>query len=122
MLDRVYAIPCKPKAGWLDLPEDLKPKNLLRHGDNRYPNRFGRLWWEGIFNTILSEANPYWGRVIHPLQHRVISVRESARAQGIPDCVNFNGKLSKQYRQAGNAVPPPLAELIGREIINAMHK
>ena len=77
------------------------------------------MYWDGTFNTILTEANPYWGRVIHPEQDRVISVRESARAQGIPDKIHFSGSISEKYKQVGNAVPPPLAKAIGKEIIKA---
>jgi DNA (cytosine-5)-methyltransferase 1 len=120
MMARCVAVPKRPGAGWLDLPENLKPKNLLRHGDNRYPNRFGRLHWEGTFNTIVTRAFPYWGCVFHPEQDRVISVRESARAQGFPDRVRFAGPLSSRYRQVGNAVPPPLAKAIAEEFMNVL--
>ena len=116
-LRRCRAIPKKPGAGWLDLPEDLKPKNLLRHGDNRYPNRFGRLHWEGTFNTIVKVPEPYWGRVFHPEQDRVLSVRESARAQGFPDSVRFFGPRTSRFKQVGNAVPPPLAQVIAEEFL-----
>ena len=119
MLTRCAAVPRRPGAGWLDLPEHLKPKNLLRHGDDRYANRFGRLHWGGTFNTILTRAMPYWGAVFHPEQDRVISVRESARAQGFPDHVRFAGPLSSRYRQVGNAVPPLLGESLGRAILHA---
>jgi DNA (cytosine-5)-methyltransferase 1 len=119
MLARCVAVPKRPGAGWLDLPEHLKPRNLLRHGDDRYPNRFGRLHWAGTFNTILTRAYPYWSCVFHPEQDRVISVRESARAQGFPDAVKFAGPLSSRYRQVGNAVPPPLGKAIGTELLRA---
>ncbi len=119
MLTRCAAVPRRPGAGWLDLPEHLKPRNLLRHGDDRYANRFGRLHWGGTFNTILTRAMPYWGAVFHPEQDRVISVRESARAQGFPDHVRFAGPLSSRYRQVGNAVPPLLGESLGRAILHA---
>jgi DNA (cytosine-5)-methyltransferase 1 len=119
MLARCVAVPRRPGAGWLDLPEHLKPRNLLRHGDRRYDNRFGRLHRDGTFNTILTRAMPYWSAVFHPEQDRVISVRESARAQGFPDRVRFAGPLSSRYRQVGNAVPPPLGESLGRAILHA---
>jgi len=119
MYARCQAVPKKPGAGWLDLPEELKPLNLIRHGDDRYPNRFGRLHWGGTFNTILTRAFPYWGAVFHPEQDRVLSVRESARAQGFPDVVNFLGPLSRRYVQVGNAVPPPVARMLAEELLIA---
>jgi len=119
MLARCEAVPKRPGAGWLDLPEHLKPNNLLRHGDKRYDNRFGRLHWEGNFNTILTKVEPYWGRVIHPEQDRVISIRECARAQGFSDSVRFIGSQASCYAQVGNAVPPPLGRALGAEILRA---
>jgi DNA (cytosine-5)-methyltransferase 1 len=117
MFERCKAVPKRPGAGWLDLPEKLKPRNLLRHGDDRYPNRFGRLNWEGTFNTIVSRPHPYWSSVFHVTQDRVISAREAARAQAFPDIIKFYGSLSSIYRQIGNAVPPLLAEAIGQCIL-----
>jgi len=119
MFARCVAVPRLPGAGWLDLPEHLKPKNLLRHGDRRYDNRFGRLHWGGTFNTILTRAYPYWSSVFHPEQDRVISVRESARAQGFPDYIRFAGPLSSRYRQVGNAVPPFFGQSLGRAILHS---
>jgi DNA (cytosine-5)-methyltransferase 1 len=120
-LERVQNVPHKPMAGWWDLPDHLKPENLKRHGDKRYENRFGRLWWEGTFNTILTDAHLYWSRVIHPVNDRIISVRESARAQSFPDAFKFVGSMSEQYRMIGNAVPPLLAKAIGERIANTIN-
>ncbi|SFE88294.1 DNA cytosine methyltransferase [Succiniclasticum ruminis] len=107
--ERCLALSNKNGSGWNDLPEELKPRNLLKYGDSRYGNRFGKLSEDGVFNTILSRPYPYWSAVFHPNQDRVISVRESARAQSFPDSVRFYGKRSSQYRQIGNAVPVLLA-------------
>jgi len=120
MLPRICAVPKRPGAGWLDLPEHLKPRNLAKHNDKRYENRFGRLWWSGTFNTIVTRPYPYWGRFIHPEQDRVLSVRECARAQSLPDKMAFVGSLKSKYLQVGNAVPPLLARAIGKEIMRAM--
>jgi DNA (cytosine-5)-methyltransferase 1 len=116
-LERCRAVPHGPNSGWWDLPNHLKPLNLLRHGDLRYRNRFGRLRWDGSFNTIVTKAEPYWGAVFHPDQDRVMSVREAARAQGFPDRVQFSGGLAVRYRQVGNAVPPPLARALGVKLL-----
>jgi len=119
-LERCEAIPRNPGAGWLDLPDRLKPRNLAKHGDRRYNNRFGRLYWEGTFNTILTKPEPYWSAVFHPEQNRVISVRESARAQSLPDSVRFHGGLTSKYRQVGNAVPCILGKAIGHELFKLL--
>jgi DNA (cytosine-5)-methyltransferase 1 len=45
-----------------------------------------------------------------------VSPRESARMQTFPDWWEFSGTSRHPIRQVGNAVPPILAALIGREI------
>ena len=120
--ERVNNLPQTPGAGWQELPDHLKPMNLVRIGavnGNRFNHRFGRLDMNGIFNTILRKPEPLWGRLIHPNQNRFISVRECARAQGFPDLFSFSGKLSDKYGQIGNAVPPPMARALGWEIRRA---
>ena len=119
-LERICAVPRTPGAGWLDLPEHLKPENLKRYGDNRYPNRYGRLDWGTIFNTILTRPHPYWSRVIHPEENRLLSVRECARAQSFFDTTIFCGTISEKFKQIGNAVPPLLAEKMGEALISAL--
>jgi DNA (cytosine-5)-methyltransferase 1 len=50
-------------------------------------------------------------RPVHYKHHRVITVRESARLQGFSDDFRWPDRIPRlqQYRQVGNAVPPPLA-------------
>lgn len=68
--------------------------------------------------------------VYHFAQARALSVREFARLQSFPDSFTVttdsrrgdipgrvpNGATHSQYRQIGNAVPPLLAEAIGRAV------
>ena len=50
-------------------------------------------------------------RPVHYNYHRVITVRESARLQGFSDDFLWPDRIPRlqQYRQVGNAVPPPMA-------------
>lgn len=50
-------------------------------------------------------------RPVHYKHHRVITVRESARLQGFSDDFRWPDRIPRlqQYRQVGNAVPPPMA-------------
>ena len=68
--------------------------------------------------------------VIHYSEPRILTVREYARLQSIPDWFQFRGayttggerrvKECPRYTQAGNAVPPVLGEAIG-EFFSLLH-
>ena len=47
---------------------------------------------------------------------RYFTVRESARLQTFPDDYVFHGSWTETMRQLGNAVPPDLAFVIGRDV------
>ncbi len=57
-------------------------------------------------------------RPVHYRYDRVISVRESARIQGFADDFVWPDTIPRlqQYRQVGNAVPPPLARALGEHL------
>jgi DNA (cytosine-5)-methyltransferase 1 len=62
-------------------------------------------------------ANYRKNMLIHPYEHRGLSLREAARLQSFPDDFIFQGCLGSMQQQIGNAVPPLLAEFIFRQII-----
>lgn len=53
----------------------------------------------------------------HPTETRPLTVREYARIQTFPDEWQFEGNLTDQYKQIGNAVPVNMAYAIGRSLI-----
>jgi len=61
-------------------------------------------------------------RPVHYEFDRVITVRESARLQGFGDDFIWPDWIPRlqQYRQVGNAVPPPLGQQVARLIAAAM--
>ena len=78
--------------------------------------------FNGFCSTILTRPVPKdkQGKVVHPIQDRVISVREAARMQGFDDAYEFHGKIYEKFRQVGNAVPPPMAKQIGIQLRKAL--
>lgn len=56
------------------------------------------------------------GRYIHPVYHRLLSVREEARIQSFPDDFIFIGSKDNMYAQIGNAVPVLMAKAIAEAI------
>ena len=57
------------------------------------------------------------GRYIHPIYHRLLSVREEARIQSFPDSFIFTGSKDNMYAQIGNAVPVNMARAIGKQLM-----
>ena len=96
------------------------PHTGNRH--NHWSGLYGRLCWDGFFSTTVTNPEPMGkqGRVLHPEQTRVVSVRECARSQGFPDTYRFYGSILEKHRQVGNAVPPPMARAIGLEILKCV--
>ena len=62
-------------------------------------------------------ANYRKSMLIHPNEDRGLSLREAARLQSFPDDFIFKGTLSFQQQQVGNAVPPLLAKVIFKKIL-----
>ena len=56
--------------------------------------------------------------LIHPTEHRGLSIREAARIQAVPDYFRFSGSIGFQQQQVGNMVPPLLAQSVMEAIVN----
>jgi len=98
------------------------PHTSARH--NNWAGLYGRVEWDGFFSTTVTNPEPMGkqGRVLHPDQNRLVSVRECARSQGFPDTYKFYGTPLEKHRQIGNAVPPPMGKALGIQIRDAMAK
>lgn len=55
---------------------------------------------------------------IHPTQNRSLTPREAARVQSFPDWFRFPVAHIHRFRLIGNAVPPRLAWVIGRGLLD----
>jgi len=96
------------------------PHTSARH--NQWAGLYGRLDYDGFFSTTVTNPEPMGkqGRVLHPEQHRVVSVRECARSQGFPDWYRFYGTVLERHRQVGNAVAPPMGRALGIQVRKAV--
>jgi DNA (cytosine-5)-methyltransferase 1 len=83
------------------------------------------------FRTSKNKALPNWvrlypnqvatsiiglSRYIHPLEDRLLTVREHARLMSYPDSFVFLGPPDSQYNQVGESVPPLVSRLIAEEV------
>lgn len=59
-------------------------------------------------------------RPIHPIEDRVITVREAARLHGYPDWFRFHTTNWHGHRQIGNSVPPPLARAAATALLASL--
>ena len=71
--------------------------------------------------TILARGNGKGGvcAIQHPMNHRRMSIRESATIQTFPTYFEFIGKMNSCYRQVGNAVPVLFAKCLGKKLAEA---
>ena len=106
----------KPGGNWTDIPHSLLPKGMQRAKLGDHTKRYGRVMADGLASTILTKCDPHWGAFIHYEQDRSFSVREAARIQSFPDHFIFTGNQGQQFAQVGNAVPPLMAEAVGKSI------
>lgn len=113
-LERMKHIP--PGGSWRDIPFELLPDGMKKARRCDHTKRYGRMAWHDLACTILTKCDVHWGAYIHPEQDRAISVREAARLQSFPDWFKFEGSMTSQFVQIGNAVPP----LLGKSIANAL--
>ena len=109
-LERIAHVP--QGGNWRDIPRHLLPAGMKRARLSDHTTRYGRLAPGRPAFTILTRCTPHWSCVVHPTRDRVLTVRETARLQSIPDRVAFHGFLTDQYRHVGNAVPPLMARAI----------
>lgn len=114
-----------PMGGnWKDLPEK-EQKEYLGESFYKGGGKTGiarRLSLDKPSLTLLCSPMQKQTERCHPVETRPLTIRESARIQTFPDDWVFEGTVSDQYKQIGNAVPVNFAEVIGKSIINYMNK
>ncbi len=120
-IERFSHVP--PGGGWQDIPFDLRLEchKKVDTKTGGWPDVYGRLEWDGQCPTITGGFDSFTrGRYGHPDEDRPLTPREAARLQGFPDNFAFLGTRHDVRHQIGNAVPPPLAEALGRSVMGAL--
>jgi len=109
-----------PEGGyWKDLPIELQ-KSYMGASFYHTGGRTGmarRLSWDEPSLTLTCAPAQKQTERCHPSETRPLNVREYARIQTFPDNWQFQGSVSSQYKQIGNAVPVNLGYHIGKCLI-----
>lgn len=105
-----------PGGYWKDLPDQLQREYMgasyfMGGGKTGMARRLS--WDEPSLTLTCSPAQKQTERC-HPAETRPLTVREYARIQSFPDAWHFEGSVSSQYKQIGNAVPVNLGFHIGK--------
>ena len=101
-----------PGGNVWDIPAPLRPRGV--HSD-----MYRRLTLDAPSPSIV---NPRKAMLCHPTDRRILSVRECARLQGVPDTFVFYGPLAAQQQQVANGVPVPLGQAIAQVVRTAIEQ
>jgi DNA (cytosine-5)-methyltransferase 1 len=90
-------------------------------GSTERVSRYPRLDWNSQCATLRAGTGPERGsfqaaRPIHPIEPRVITIREAARLQGFPDWFVFHPTIWHSFRMIGNSVSPIVSHALLRII------
>lgn len=111
-----------PGGYWKDLPLDLQ-KEYMGASFFHTGGRTGmarRLSYDEPSLTLTCAPAQKQTERAHPEHNRPLNVREYARIQSFPDEWKFEGSVSQQYKQIGNAVPVNLAYHVGKCLIEML--
>jgi len=111
-----------PGGCWRDLPIEIQKEYMMKSyylggGKTGIARRIA--WNEPSLTLTCSPAQKQTERC-HPEETRPFQVREYARIQTFPDEWIFEGSLTQQYKQIGNAVPVNLAYELGRSLVKLL--
>lgn len=97
--------------------------DAYRGRDDIFRDVYGRMCWDRPAPTITTRFISFSnGRFGHPDEDRAISLREGATLQTFPRSYRFLAtNQATVARHIGNAVPPAMAERIGRHLLRIHH-
>jgi DNA (cytosine-5)-methyltransferase 1 len=113
---RIYELLCEGKD-YGDFSRQTTDKALLPYSTESFQTKFRKIKGDHCCYAIISHLSKDANSYVHPDDNRGITVREAARVQSFPDDFIFLPKGFSQFINLGNAVPPKLAEVIGKSII-----
>ncbi len=111
-----------------NMPERLQNASFKRRASRRVcdgtpsekrggaPSGLKRLTYDEPCLTITASAT---SEFVHPVENRMLTIRECARIQTFPDNFSFCGTESQKMQQIGNAIPPRFAYQVANSVFDA---
>ena len=111
-----------PGSNWRSLPVELQKESMGKawHAKGGRSGWWRRLTFDLPCPTLVTMPNHASTALCHPVETRVLSLREYGRIQEFPDEWEFCGSTSERYAQVGNAVPTRLGKVAGTVIADAL--
>lgn len=109
VMERIVNVP--QGGNWQNLPSEIYDVG------GTHSNNYRRLHPDRPSITIKHAIK---SMIIHPEFDRVVTAREVARLQSIPDSFIIEGNKTDQHQQLANAVPPLLGYEIGKQILHRL--
>ncbi|KAF0205280.1 MAG: hypothetical protein FD173_1125 [Gallionellaceae bacterium] len=113
-----------PGGYWRELPLEIQ-KEYMKGSFHLSGGKTGiarRISWDEPCLTLTCAPAQKQTERCHPEETRPFTVREYARIQTFPDDWVFQGSMTSQYKQIGNAVPVNFAEEIGKALVKTLNE
>lgn len=108
-----------------DLPKELQHSSFAKRASRRVcdgtpsekrggaPTGLKRLIYDEPSLTITGSAS---SEFVHPIENRMLTIRECSRIQTFPDDFILVGSDARQAQLRGNAIPPLFANIMAQQI------
>ncbi|MGM0387891.1 MAG: DNA (cytosine-5-)-methyltransferase [Natrinema limicola] len=112
-----------PRDGWPNSKESSHQPHIVENWrEGGYKND---PYTDSQHQIRLHPDEPSWtitagNQHFHPAKPRALTPREEASLQSFPRWYHFAGGMGSASKQVGNAVPPKLAEHIGRALLQSL--
>lgn len=107
-VERIRHIP--PGGNWRDIPIELRTPGM---GESKHNNVYRRLNPDMPSCTVVNVRK---ASILHPYEHRILTVRETARLMDLPDSYELKGSLAQMQQQLANGIPVNLVRYIANII------
>lgn len=108
--ETIACLECIPQGGnWRDVPMHIR--SWSNPEKERHASTMKRLSWDKPAITLINYRKTL---ILHPEEHRCLSVREAAALMGLPWNYEFFGKLGQRQQQVADMVTGAMSNLAAK--------